>query len=71
MSWNYAAIKCTHGDEVWYEVCECYPDMPNRIEADGIPHTKGLSVRGESTEELVEMLRAAADDVEKYGVVNV
>ena len=70
MSWNYAAIKCTRGDEVWYEVCECFPDIPHRIEADGIPHTKGLSVRGDSTEELVEMLRAAADDIEKYGVVD-
>ena len=66
--WRYQARKKTYGDEVFYELVEAYPDlMDNGI----IPHTQeAVTICADTKEELIKFLRIAADDVEKYGVID-
>jgi hypothetical protein len=64
--WNYAARKVNIDHEVWYELCECYPNLME--EGDTIiPHTESvLCPTGDTPAALAKWLRLAADDVEKY-----
>ena len=70
MGWHYQARKKTYNDEVLYELVEAYPDLME----DGdtiIPHTnEAVTIRTDSKEELAKWLRQAADDVEKYDVID-
>lgn len=75
MSWHYQARKKTcdgvfANNEVLYELVEVYPDLME--EGDKIvPHTENaVSIRADSKEELAKWLRRAADDVEKYDVID-
>ena len=65
MSWHYACKKVnTGGDHYEYGLVEVY-------EIDGeTSHTEdAVDVWGETPEDLAKWLRIAADDVDKYGVV--
>jgi len=69
MGWHYQARKKTYDGEVVYELVEAYPDI---MEEDDtiIPHTvNAVTIRADSKEELAKWLRQAADDVEKYEVI--
>jgi hypothetical protein len=70
MGWHYQARKKTYDSEVLYELVEAYPDLME----DGdtlIPHTvDAVSISSGSKEELAKWLRKAADDVEKYDVID-
>jgi len=62
MNWHYAAKKFSSEIEEWYGLVEVF---------DEDMHTENeVTVNGASPEELAMWLRQAADDVEKYGVVN-
>lgn len=61
MNWHYAAKKFNGDGEEWYGLVEVFGDYA---------HTENeVNVTGESPEKLATWLRLAADDVEKYGVV--
>ncbi len=70
MGWNYQARKKTYNGEVLYELVEAYPDLME----DGdtiVPHTQdAITISAKSKEELANWLRQAADDVEKYDVID-
>jgi len=70
MGWHYQARKKTYDDEVLYELVEAYPDLME----DGdiiVPHTvDAVTISADSKEELAKWLRQAADDVEKYDVID-
>lgn len=68
--WYYSAVKvkAEFGDGYEYTVGEVYPGLEG---TDGkIPYTENAKFYGETPKDLVEWLREAADDIEKYGVVN-
>ena len=68
MSWHYQARKKTVDNEVIYELVEAYPDLRDN---GVIPHTlDAITVCADSKDELVKWLRIAADDVEKYDVID-
>ena len=69
MGWRYQARKTTYDGEVVYELVEAYPDLME--EGDTIiPHTvNAVTIIADSKEELAKWLRQAADDVEKYEVI--
>ena len=69
MGWCYQARKTTYDCEVVYELVEAYPDLME--EGDNIiPHTvNAVTISADSKEELAKWLRQAADDVEKYEVI--
>lgn len=64
MSWHYAArvVKGDFGEDK-YELVEVFPDLDNAVTENSV------KVYGDSKSGLVEWLRQAADDVEKYDVV--
>ena len=67
--WYYACIKtdAEFGDGYEYTLVEAFPDLA----VDGeIPYTDKPLFYTESPKELAKWLRRAADDVEKYGVIN-
>lgn len=70
MVWRYQARKKTYDGEVHFELVEAYPDLME----DGdtiIPHTvEAVTISADSKEELANWLRRAADDVEKYDVID-
>ena len=70
MGWRYQARKTTYDGEVVYELVEAYPDLME--EGDTIiPHTvNAVTISADSKEELAKWLRQAADDVEKYDVID-
>ena len=70
MGWRYQARKKTYDGEVQFELVEAYPDLME--EGDKIvPHTENaVSIQADSKEELAKWLRRAADDVEKYDVID-
>lgn len=70
MGWHYVAVKVKEefGNGFEYTVGEAFPDF--QVADDEIPHTETTQFFGESPEELAKWLRQAADDIEKYGVVN-
>ena len=70
MGWHYQARKKTYGDEVQIELVEAYPDLME--EGDTIiPHTnEAVTISADTKEDLVKWLRQAADDVEKYEVID-
>ena len=69
MGWHYVAIKVKEefGDGYEYTVGEAFSDLEV---ADEFPHTETTQFFGETPEDLAKWLRQAADDIEKYGVVN-
>ena len=69
MGWHYQARKKTYNGEVVYELVETYPDLMK--EGDTIiPHTvDAVTIIADSKEELAKQLRRAADDVEKYDII--
>jgi len=70
MGWRYQARKKTYDGEVLYELVEAYPDLMRRCDFE-IPHTvDAVSISADSKEELANWLRRAADDVEKYDVID-
>jgi hypothetical protein len=71
MSWHYVAVKVKEafGDGFEYTIGEAYPSLEREC-SDVIPHTEQTKFFGETPEDLVKWLRQAADDIEKYGVVN-
>ena len=71
MGWHYQARKKTYNDEVQYELVEAYPDLME--EGDTIiPHTnEAVTISADTKEDLAKWLRQAADDVEKYDVIDV
>jgi hypothetical protein len=71
MGWHYVAVKVKEefGDGFEYTIGEAYPSLKIKC-ADIVPHTEITHFFGETPEDLVKWLRQAADDIEKYGVVN-
>lgn len=70
MGWHYQARKKTYNDEVHFELVEAFPDLLEEGEKV-VPHTTdAVSPCGESKEDLAKWLRQAADDVEKYDVID-
>ncbi len=68
MGWHYQARKKIYGEEVHYELVEAYPDLQR---GGYVPHTQNAAtISADSKEELVKWLRRAADDVEKYDVID-
>lgn len=69
MSWYYACKKVlgSWGEEE-YTVVECFPDLEQA--GSIVPHTENAVFFGETPEELVKWLHAAADGIEKHGVIN-
>ena len=69
MGWRYQARKKTYDGEVVYELVEAYPDLMEQGDTI-IPHTVDVvTISADSKEELAKWLRQAADDVEKYEVI--
>jgi|TARA_A100001515_G_scaffold50021_1_gene39516 hypothetical protein len=70
MGWHYQARKKTHNGEVQFELVEAYPDLME--EGDTIiPHTnEAVTISADTKEDLAKWLRQAADDVEKYEVID-
>ena len=70
MSWHYACVKkeAEFGDGYEYHLVEAYPELP-RIDEDIIPYAESVTFIAESPKELAAWLRAAADDIEKYGEI--
>jgi hypothetical protein len=70
MGWHYVAVKVQKdfGDGFEYTVGEAFPDL--QVADDVMPHTEKTQFFGETPEDLAKWLRQAADDIEKYGVVN-
>lgn len=70
MSWNYQARKVVHkikhGDheytETQYELVEYFTKTKSWT-------TEPISLASDTKEGLAKLLRKAADDVEKYGVI--
>ena len=70
MGWRYQARKTTYDGEVVYELVEAYPDLMEEGDAI-IPHTDGaVTISAGTKEDLAKWLRQAADDVEKYDVID-
>jgi hypothetical protein len=71
MSWHYACkkIEAEFGDGYEYTVVEVFPELPS-LDGEPPPHTENTTFYGASPEELVKLLRVAANDIEKYGVIN-
>jgi len=61
--WHYQARKKTIDGEVVYELVEAFPDINSHTE-------DAVTVQANSKEELARWLRIAADDVEKYDVID-
>ena len=70
MGWHYQARKKTYNGEVQFELVEAYPDLME--EGDTIiPHTnEAVTISADTKEDLAKWLRQAADDVEKYEVID-
>ena len=69
MGWHYQARKKTYDGEVLYELVEACPDLMEQGDTI-IPHTvDAVTISADSKEELAKWLRQAADDVEKYEVI--
>lgn len=69
MGWRYQARKKRYGDEVVFEVVEAYPNLMESGDTI-VPHTiNAVTINGSSKEDLVKWLRMAADDIEKYDVI--
>ena len=71
MGWRYQARKKTYDGEVHFELVEAFPDLME--EGDTIiPHTNdAVTISADTKEGLAKWLRHAADDVEKYEVIDV
>lgn len=70
MGWRYQARRKMYGNEVIFEVVEAYPDLMESNDRI-VPHTiDAVTIIGESKEDLVMWLRRAADDIEKYDVID-
>ena len=75
MGWHYQARKKTYNGEVQFELVEAYPDLMEEGDT-GIPHTtvphtnEAVTIRADTKEDLAKWLRQAADDVEKYEVID-
>ena len=70
MGWRYQTRKKTYDGEVVYELVEAYPDLMEEGDAI-IPHTEGaVTISAGTKEDLAKWLRQAADDVEKYDVID-
>ena len=70
MSWRYQAkrIKEDFGDGYEYTVVEAFPGLESEV-ADVVPHTGPIKFFAETPQGLADLLRQAADDVEKYDVI--
>ena len=70
MGWHYQARKKTYNGEVQFELVEAYPDLME--EGDTIiPHTnEAVTISADTKEDLAKWLRQAADDIEKYEVID-
>lgn len=70
MSWHYQAkrVKADFEDDYEYTVVEAFPSLKSEV-ADVVPHTGAIRFFAETPEDLVKLLRQAADDVEKYDVI--
>lgn len=70
MGWHYQARKKTYNGEVVYELVESFPDL--LLDGDEVVlHTEdAVTISADSKEELAKWLRIAADDVEKYDVID-
>ena len=70
MGWHYQARKKTYNGEVQFELVEAYPDLMEQGDTI-IPHTnEAVTIRADTKEDLAKWLRQAADDVEKYEVID-
>lgn len=71
MSWYYACkkVKAEFGDGHEYTVVEVFPELPSLV-GELTPHTENTTFYGKSPEELVKLLRTAADDIERHGAIN-
>lgn len=71
MGWHYACkkVKAEFGDGYEYTVVEVFPDL-NKDTDDVVPHTDETTFFGETPEDLLEWLHAAAADIEIYGCIN-
>ena len=64
MGWYYKAKRFDMGYDTYeYGLVEYYPELDAHTE-------QAVHVFADSPQELAEWLRKAADDVEKYGVVD-
>ena len=69
MSWHYAAKKLIMQGEEQYILVEAYPTL--KQEGDTIvPHTaEPAAIYANSKEDLAKWLRLAADDVDRFEVI--
>ena len=71
MSWHYRAkrVKEDFGGGYEYTIVEAFPGLESEVD-DVVPHTGHAKFYGETPEDLAKWLRQAADDVERYDVIN-
>lgn len=65
--WHYnaKAFKDFDGD-IYYGIVEAYPDLP-KVNTISVPHTQNeVTITGSSPEDLVNWLKRAVSDLEKY-----
>ena len=76
MGWHYQARKKTYiystFKETLYELVEVYPDLDAGASRPSQPaHTEdSVEVVGDSKEDLAKWLRIAAEDVERFDVID-
>ena len=70
MGWRYQAKRINEdfGDGYEYTVVEAFPGLESEV-ADVVPHTDAIRFFAETPQGLADLLRQAADDVEKYDVI--
>ncbi|MGJ8582356.1 MAG: hypothetical protein ACSHWR_08625 [Psychromonas sp.] len=70
MSWRYQAkrVDADFEDGYEYTVVEAFPSLQREV-TDVVPHTDATKFFAETPQGLAELLRLAADDVEKYDVI--
>ena len=68
--WRYQAkrVKADFEDGYEYTVVEASPSLQSEC-ADVVPHTDAIKFFAETPQGLADLLRQAADDVEKYDVI--
>lgn len=67
--WHYSAkkVKDFDGSEL-YILAECFPALSVTAHTDG--NGQGKTICAESRDDLVKWLRTAADDIDKYDVID-
>lgn len=70
MSWHYACVPIDIWDDgdIEYQLVEAYPNIEPATTGI-VPHIVVREVIASSPKELANLLRRAADDIDKYGSI--